>query len=172
MSSVSDRLKMLAQKRGDIARIAQISGIAKQTVSHWINGRGEPQISNAAKLAAAAGVRLEWLATGVGPMRAGEGGEGADAGDAESVPAAVAPAPATDHRLMGRLIDGLMALYKEIGQRLPPCALGELAGQMHDDIVSATADPEERLSMVKLVVAQHRRQALQATVDTTAKRRA
>jgi hypothetical protein len=68
------------------------------------------RIGAVAALADATGVRLEWLATGAGPMRAEQlaaAGE-ARAGD----PVAAAPPPALD-RLLGRVnIDRLVDAYE------------------------------------------------------------
>lgn len=55
--------------------VAEISGVAFGTLNAYLAG-GEMKMSNAAALAQATGVRLEWLATGQGPMRpAGAGFE-------------------------------------------------------------------------------------------------
>ncbi len=55
---------------------AQLSGVAYGTITNYVDG-GEMKLSNAAALARATGVRLEWLATGEGPMRTAAGGDDA-----------------------------------------------------------------------------------------------
>ena len=54
--------------------------VAASTVRNWRSGKSEPGLSNLVALSAVLDVRLEWLATGEQPMRAGEtpaGGGGA-----------------------------------------------------------------------------------------------
>lgn len=63
---VSDRLRQLAPRHGDVTDLSKSTGIARTTLGNWLKGRGEPDLSNAAKIARAAGVSLAWLATGEG----------------------------------------------------------------------------------------------------------
>jgi phage repressor protein C with HTH and peptisase S24 domain len=56
---------------GGRAAVAARSGVSYGTLGDYLSG-GEMKLSNADALARATGVRLEWLATGEGPMRAGE----------------------------------------------------------------------------------------------------
>ena len=62
-----------------------------------------------------------------------------------------------DHALMGLISEGISRIYKELNARIGPRELGELMAEMYDDIASATDDPEERRTMVKLAVSQHRK---------------
>ncbi|CAK0740500.1 putative Transcriptional regulator with XRE-family HTH domain [Azospirillaceae bacterium] len=146
------RLAIIAPNRGDVPRLAEKAGIPATTLYNYSRGRGEPQLTEAAKIAEAAGVCLEWLATGKGPMRAGE----AVVSAAESTPAA--PVPALDHALFGKVFEALTLLYREENARIGPAALGALAAEKYEEIASASDDPDDRRAMIKLVVAQLRKE--------------
>jgi phage repressor protein C with HTH and peptisase S24 domain len=66
---VKEAIRVLGTAR-DAARV---SGVPYGTLQNYAQG-GEMKLTNAAALARAAGVRLEWLASGEGPMRAPETG--------------------------------------------------------------------------------------------------
>ncbi len=73
--TAGDRLRRAIKATGTVRHVAEISGVAFGTLNAYLAG-GEMKMSNAAALAEATGVRLEWLATGHGPMRpAGAGFE-------------------------------------------------------------------------------------------------
>jgi phage repressor protein C with HTH and peptisase S24 domain len=63
------RLEGLVKEIGSGRALAELSGVSKNAVHLWLQG-SEPGRDKLVKLAAAAGVRLEWLAAGLGPMRA------------------------------------------------------------------------------------------------------
>lgn len=62
------RLKEAIRLVGNARDLTRLSGVAYGTVQNYAQG-GEMKLSNAAAIARATGVRLEWLATGDGPMR-------------------------------------------------------------------------------------------------------
>lgn len=90
-----------------IRDVADRAGIPIGTLNHYLRGR-EMRAASAARIAQATGVRLEWLATGEGPMRAGMViGPPSVAGTAEHAP------PATPFRLFGNVrIDRLVQAYE------------------------------------------------------------
>lgn len=92
------RLKEAVRQAGGPLAVAQASGIPKGTIFSYQRGR-DMKVGGLVRLAEATGVRLEWLATGQGPMRPGE---------APSAPAAPptppAPAPAAEpFRVFGKV---------------------------------------------------------------------
>lgn len=93
----------------------------------------------------AEGIDLNWLLTGVGEMRR-------DASTRLSPPAT------TDHRLMGRLTEGIARVFKDVGQAAALRQIAERAAQYHDRIVSVTADPDDRLIEVGTVLAELRQE--------------
>ena len=71
------RLRRLAELVGSVNALAKSSGIAQSTIRKYFE-KGEPPRSIIFKLADAAGVRAEWLLTGVGPLQAGADEVGGD----------------------------------------------------------------------------------------------
>ena len=63
-----ERLREAIKKIGSAREAARLSGLPYGTLQGYIRG-GELKLSNAASIARAAGVRLEWLASGDGPMQ-------------------------------------------------------------------------------------------------------
>jgi len=52
--------------KGNVSELARNAGIAQPSATRWISGQSDPQMSNLVRLADAAKVSLEWLATGKG----------------------------------------------------------------------------------------------------------
>jgi phage repressor protein C with HTH and peptisase S24 domain len=69
-----ERLRDAIKLVGSARDAARLSGLPYGTLQGYIRG-GELKLSNAASLARATGVRLEWLANGSGPMQGDEAGE-------------------------------------------------------------------------------------------------
>jgi hypothetical protein len=96
------RLRQAVDSAGGTVAIARQLGMPIGTLSRYRRGR-EMKVSAMIQLAQATGVQLEWLATGEGPMRAGEPPPAAR-------PAAAQPEPL---RLFGRVrIDRLVDAYE------------------------------------------------------------
>ena len=72
---------------------------------------------------------------------------------------------------MGLLVDGIMAVYKDVNVGLPPRDLGRLAERMRGDLVESYTDPDERRVAVKGMLRQLRRSLQEAPVDAGSKRR-
>jgi hypothetical protein len=70
-SARAARLRQAIALVGSIRAVSEKSGVRFGTLQSYRSG-GEMKLSNAAALARATGVRLEWLATGEGPMQEGE----------------------------------------------------------------------------------------------------
>jgi phage repressor protein C with HTH and peptisase S24 domain len=66
---VTQRIVAAIRTGGGHSAVVARSGIASRTLSNLVAGQ-EPKLQQLVQLAAATGVRLEWLATGEGPMRA------------------------------------------------------------------------------------------------------
>ena len=63
-----ERLREAIKNVGSAREAARLSGLPYGTLQGYIRG-GELKLSNAASIARVTGVRLEWLATGEGPMQ-------------------------------------------------------------------------------------------------------
>lgn len=64
----AERLRQAIREAGGNKLVSARTGIPKTTLDGYLAG-GEQKLSNTIALAAATGVRLEWLAAGTGPMR-------------------------------------------------------------------------------------------------------
>lgn len=67
---------MSGKERGKKARLARIAGCSGPVINHWLNGtQDDMNFGHAQKIAKTLGYRVEWLMTGVGPRRPGDGEE-------------------------------------------------------------------------------------------------
>jgi phage repressor protein C with HTH and peptisase S24 domain len=57
------------QQFGSVADLAKAVGVSDNAIYKWVSGRGQPGMSSLVNLAKAAGVSVEWLATGLGPSK-------------------------------------------------------------------------------------------------------
>jgi phage repressor protein C with HTH and peptisase S24 domain len=54
------------QQFGSVADLAKAVGVSDNAIYKWVSGRGQPGMTSLVNLAKAAGVSVEWLATGHG----------------------------------------------------------------------------------------------------------
>jgi phage repressor protein C with HTH and peptisase S24 domain len=60
------RLRLIMQQFGSVADLARAVGVSDNAIYKWVTGRGKPGMLSLVNLAKAAGVSVEWLATGKG----------------------------------------------------------------------------------------------------------
>jgi phage repressor protein C with HTH and peptisase S24 domain len=60
------RLRLIMQQFGSVADLAKAVGVSDNAIYKWVSGRGQPSMTSLVSLAQAAGVSVEWLATGRG----------------------------------------------------------------------------------------------------------
>jgi phage repressor protein C with HTH and peptisase S24 domain len=60
------RLRLIMQQFGSVADLARAVGVSDNAIYKWVSGRGQPGMGSLVNLAKAAGVSVEWLATGRG----------------------------------------------------------------------------------------------------------
>lgn len=65
------RLRLIMQQFGSVADLAKAVGVSDNAIYKWVSGRGQPSMASLVSLAQAAGVSVEWLATGHGPSAKG-----------------------------------------------------------------------------------------------------
>jgi len=82
------RLRLIMQQFGSVADLARAVGVSDNAIYKWVTGRGKPGMLSLVNLAKAAGVSVEWLATGKGQPLKGKS-------EQPAAPAAKAVAPAT-----------------------------------------------------------------------------
>ena len=161
----SSRLASLTIQRGDIPKLAEKTGIPAATLYNYRRGRGIPQIDEAAKIAEATGVCLEWLATGKEPMRLGV---------PDPAPAKIESAPAPsgepvplDHDFGGDVCAAVLELYRAERSYLPNGKIMAIALEKYEEIVSSADTDEERRAMLKLVLNQLRKELRSGAATTT-----
>lgn len=86
---LQERIRKAVQAAGGYSAVADKPGLPGRTLSRLLAGQ-EPKMSHILDLASATSVRVEWLATGTGPMRA----DGAGFAEEAAAFAAAVPRPA------------------------------------------------------------------------------
>jgi len=81
---IRDRIAMILEKFTSVGELASRIGVSDNAIYKWLSNRGQPGIANLIALAQAAGVSVEWLATGK-ERRAGEPPSVPDAHSADYV---------------------------------------------------------------------------------------
>lgn len=156
------------------AEAADRLAVHEQTLGKYERDKRLPDASFLIRLHNEFGVRFDWLLTGIGPMRQSDQPEFAvpavERGDLAL--AQRDDVSSLDEELVGLLVDGIMAVYKEENVGLPPRDLGRLAARMHGDLVEAYDDPEDRKVAVKGMLAQLRRDLREAPIGAETKRQA
>ncbi|MGA2408767.1 MAG: helix-turn-helix transcriptional regulator [Candidatus Binataceae bacterium] len=66
------RLRLIMQQFGSVADLARAVGVSDNAIYKWVSGRGQPGMISLVNLAKAAGVSVEWLATGRGTPAKGK----------------------------------------------------------------------------------------------------
>ncbi|MGH8012836.1 MAG: XRE family transcriptional regulator [Candidatus Binataceae bacterium] len=66
------RLRLIMQQFGSVADLARAVGVSDNAIYKWVTGRGQPSMVSLVNLATAAGVSVEWLATGRGVQLKGK----------------------------------------------------------------------------------------------------
>jgi phage repressor protein C with HTH and peptisase S24 domain len=70
------RLRLIMQQFGSVADLARAVGVSDNAIYKWVTGRGKPGMLSLVNLAKAAGVSVEWLATGKGQSLKGRSEHG------------------------------------------------------------------------------------------------
>ncbi len=85
--------------------------------------------------------------------------------------ASVASNNQIDEDLMGRIVEGISKVYKEMGARISPRDLGIAAARMASDLVEAYENPEERLGAIPALLQQLRRELRSAPNNNDSSKR-
>ena len=70
--SFTDRIKYIINLVGSAEKLANISGMSSRVIGQYLSGKTDPTRKKIIALAEAAGVNVQWLATGEGLTRNGE----------------------------------------------------------------------------------------------------
>lgn len=150
---IGDRLKDIRKALGyDQKEMSRLFGLGDTTWQRLELEDRAPKGEILARLVEM-GFSTDWLLTGIGQMRRSDEGK-------STAEQPVKPMP-TDARLIGRLTEKIMMLYKEMGMGIALHQAAELAAREHDRIVAVIEDPDDRLIQIGVVLAALR-QELQA----------
>jgi transcriptional regulator with XRE-family HTH domain len=135
-------------------------GIPSGTFARIWNEKTVPAGDHLRRIGDATGVSLDWLLRGYGPMRPVDAPPLLNTPD----PRPILPPPA-DARLIGRLTEKILAVYKEMGAAIAVHQAAERAVQEHNRIISTGADPEDRYIQVGEAIAAIRQELQAAAAD-------
>lgn len=126
MTNLGERI-VIAVERSGLTRsgLANVLGISRQAVNNWIKGKNNPSTKNLSDIAAATGVRMEWLAMDQGSPEP-DYGQGASGG---------LPDLATD--ILEDVINGIEQVSREDGLDLPPKLKSKLITELYRQAASA-----------------------------------
>ncbi len=126
MTNLGERI-VIAVERSGLTRsgLANVLGISRQAVNNWIKGKNNPSTKNLSDIAAATGVRLEWLAMDQGPME-NERSNGHDERGFDL---------STD--ILEDVINGIEQVSREDGLDLPPKLKSKLITELYRQAASA-----------------------------------
>lgn len=134
--SLAKRIRHCADLVGSGDALAQKAAIPRRTLETYLSGEAEPKASRLVSIARAAGINLEWLATGDGPMRVGEG-------------AVVAP---LDRELLCLVIEEIEQLLNDVNGELEPEKKAELIALIYEEVreQEGKVDRARVLRLIKL----------------------
>lgn len=72
LGTFQERVNLIVKMSGGVPPLSRKSGLSDAVIRKWLAGQSDPSRANLVKLADSAGVLVEWLAAGRGPMRHNE----------------------------------------------------------------------------------------------------
>jgi transcriptional regulator with XRE-family HTH domain len=140
-----DRLRAILKNEASSSAFARRAGIS-QSGFHRIEHGGEPTLKTIIAIANAAGVTVQWLATGH------------DAGDSKHLSGG---SGAMDKWLFSRVIDGIRRTYEKVGGRLQTVNEVELGLEMYHRIAAVAETQDERRGALLMALDQLERELLE-----------
>ncbi len=126
MTNLGERI-VIAVERSGLTRsgLANVLGISRQAVNNWIKGKNNPSTKNLSDIAAATGVRMEWLAMD-------QGGPEVEHANGSS---GRLPDLSTD--ILEDVINGIEQVSREDGLELTPKLKSKLITELYRQAASA-----------------------------------
>ena len=140
---------------GGLRAAAPIAGVSDEQLGKWRDGKSKPSFIGVAAMAQRAGVSLDWLWSG----------------QIQPEPAQ-APPPSTggiDKDLLARVHKGIAEVYREENARISADPMADEVARIYDDLVATYDSREERLTGLKLMLHQLRRELRTPPIAGTAK---
>ncbi|WP_160009852.1 helix-turn-helix transcriptional regulator [Rhizobium sp. 18055] len=131
-----ERIRDVIQANGKAPLLAKKTGIPLGTLNKYVAMRSIPSVTNAAKIAAAVGVSLEYLATGLKVISPdnGTGWEGVEDRMALEI------RPAGTSELYERLFIAVERAYKDAKQTAPSHRIARATGEVMDALRERVGD--------------------------------
>lgn len=156
----ADRLRMAMGSESEAAFATRCPEVSRPLLRKYLAG-SEPGMSKVIAIAKAAGVGVEWLATGEGEMRPLTPevvkAKLVELEAAGQMRPQAAPAAAVDEELLARVGEEIVELYRQENGRVSQRQLARLQARLYADLVAAYDDQAERLVGLKGLIQQLRR---------------
>ncbi|MGB1111179.1 MAG: helix-turn-helix domain-containing protein [Gammaproteobacteria bacterium] len=135
--ALGQRLRELADRVGGKKEMARLGGISEVQIYRYINGENVPSIRAIARLAEAADVSLNWLATGEGPQdrQTADRPSGSDK---------------LDFELLRHLLVGVLASVEM--NSLTAEKRAEIVADIYAQVVSKEEQPDARLRLADAIL--------------------
>lgn len=154
---INNRLLLLRMRMNLTQKeFANALGLKYRTYIAYELGEQVPKLATLTALSKM-GVDMNWLVTGIEPD------QHAEASAVEPVVRAI------DQALLGRIIDGVIKTYAELGARLPPINQGEVVGRIYD-LVYGIADDAERRGALRYALNELRAELAKIPSDTASRK--
>lgn len=145
-SGLGGRIKKLADFLGGKKEMARLASVSEVQIYRYINEENLPNVNIVVILARAAGVSIEWLATGVGPMaQAAVREPKLDAGKAKAL-------AKVDVILLTGILKRIDRAIEEEGLSFDTDTRASIAARLYNDVYDAMADTDTRLAMADSVL--------------------
>ncbi len=154
-----ERLRASIPAGMKVAEFAKAVGAGLSTLQEWMSGKADVGRERLAAILDVTGVSPRWLVTGEGPMRPG--------GEAAPAPVPASSSAERDADLVGRVLEEISTVYKELGWSKSLYQLGAEAADIAADIAASGLAPEDKPGAIKAAGAMLRRQLRQAVADPT-----
>lgn len=128
--TLASRIRSLAPHHGDMSRLARSAQLKQRTVANWAAGQGKPDVESAAHLADAAGVNLQWLASGRGP---------------KFVVESLRPSPTLhniDETLLIEVVEAIDEALAQARIKLQPAGLAKVIAAAYDEAIDERSTPQ------------------------------
>ncbi len=145
-SGLGTRIKKLADFLGGKKEMARLANVSEVQIYRYINEENTPNVNIIVTLARAAGVSIEWLATGVGPMA-----QAALREPSQDMEKASSLAKVDVKLLTGILVRIEKAIESE-NLNFDSDTRASIAARLYNDVYDAMADTETRLAMADSVL--------------------
>lgn len=142
-----DRMADVIQSLGGDDSVAALLDVHPKTVQKYRRGKSDPQFSQVVAIAEAAGVSVQWLATGEGPRDAAEAAASNVPPELLSAAQERAQSAGSPRALDPQLVEDIVSTYQDavaFGLRSPlsPKGVARLVAGLHEEVLERRAQGE------------------------------